>query len=248
MKIVQITDIHIDHPDENPFRIDVRRNFQHVLKAARAVDAEYLVITGDLCFAEGVADIYQWVYEQLEAQDIPYDIISGNHDNTRLMAKVFQREHMISGDELYYARMLNKRLCLFLDSSKGKHSDNQLKWLKRQLKNADGPVIIFTHYPPMLAGVPFMDKKYALQDRVRLQKILQSYSSNLMIFCGHYHVEKTLLYENMIIQITPSCFFQIDPAEEDFKVDHHRIAFREINNQNGTISSNVKYLNGFKSH
>ena len=50
-----------------------------------------------------------------------------------------------------------------------------------------------------------------------------------------------------MIQITPSCFFQIDQKEEEFKVDHHSIAYRMIELSNGSLKTTVKYFRGNKA-
>jgi Icc protein len=246
MKIIQITDLHIDNENEFPYEIDVRKNFKRILKAARQAKVDHLVVTGDLCFDVGETKIYEWVKEQLDLSRIPYEIISGNHDDTVMMAETFGLQHLLTDEEMFYAKKIGKATCLFLDSARGFHSDKQLKWLKRQLYNADGNIIIFTHHPPVKAGVPFMDNKHALQNIPSIQKVLFEHRGFVNIFCGHYHVEKTIQLQNIIVQITPSCFFQIDQNFEDFKVDHHSIAYRLIDISGNALKTCVKYFRGSK--
>ena len=243
MKIVQITDLHIDLKGEFPFNIDVRKNFIDILKAVREIQPDHLVISGDLCYRTGEAEIYKWIKNRLDLQEFPYSVIAGNHDDSILMSQVFQLEHLSTGNEIFYAKKIGKYVCLFLDSGKGFHSEDQLNWLKRQLKNAKGDLVLFMHHPPIIAGVPFMDTKYALQDMDVIQEILSSYPSNINIFCGHYHIEKTLRFKNLMIQITPSCFFQMDQNAMDFKVDHHRPALRIIEREKNYLRSTVRYFN-----
>ena len=246
MKIIQLTDLHVDKADEMPFEIDVRQNFIDALDSVKTYQPDHLVLTGDLCYADGEKEIYDWIHSVLEDFGVPYDIVPGNHDDSGLMAEVFDRNHLLNGKELYYAKKIGKYLCLFLDSAVGSHSKEQLNWLKRQLHNHDDSVIIFMHHPPSKAGVPFMDNKYALQDIPAIQEILLEHRHPVHVFCGHYHVEKNLCIKNLSISITPSCFFQIDQREKDFKVDHHRIAFRVIELNNGVLGSTVRYLPGNK--
>ncbi len=246
MKIIQITDLHIDVEGESPFDIDVRQNFLKIIHKVQTLEPQHLVISGDLCYREGDESIYQWIKKVVDATGIPYSVIAGNHDDSSLLAKVFQLEHLMTGDELFFAKKIGKSTFLFLDSSKGYHSNKQLKWLKRQLKNAKDELFVFMHHPPVLAGVPFMDGKYALKDIKAIQEIFFSYPKNISIFTGHYHVEKSIRINNLLIQITPSLFFQIDQGSEKFKVDHHYIAFREIVVENNHFSSTLKYFSGFK--
>jgi len=205
-----------------------------------------LVISGDLCYRDGDENIYQWIKEVVDKTQIPYSVISGNHDDSNLLAKTFELEHLMTDDELFYAKKIGKSTFLFLDSSRGYHSAKQLKWLKRQLKNAKDDLFVFMHHPPILAGVPFMDGKHALQDIKAVQKIFFDYPKNISIFTGHYHIEKSIRINNILVQITPSLFFQIDQESPEFKVDHHYIALREIVIENNHFSSTLKYFSGFK--
>lgn len=244
MKIVQITDLHIDQKGEYPFEIDVRKNFTRILKAVRDIEPDHLVISGDLCYKTGEKTIYKWIKTRLDLQDIPYSVIAGNHDESVLMSEVFQLNHLLNDEELYFAKRIGKTTCLFLDSARGFHSEGQLKWLKRQLKNNKEELLIFMHHPPCKSGVPFMDQKHALQDMDTIQEILFQHPYNIQIFCGHYHIEKTLRLQNLVVQITPSCFFQIDQSAPEFKVDHHRIALRLIEKNNAWLQTTVQYFDG----
>lgn len=246
MKIIQITDLHIDKENENPFDIDVRKNLLDTLDSIRSYEPDHLVLTGDLCCIDGQTEIYQWIHAVMENFGVPYDVIAGNHDDSLMIAESFQRTSLLNGKEFYFAKRIGKYPCLFLDSSIGKHSKNQLNWLKRQLHQHDDAITVFMHHPPIKAGVPFMDNKHALQDMEEIQSIFFDHRHTVNVFCGHYHVEKNLQIKNLNIHITPSCFFQIDQREEDFKVDHHRTAFRLIELNNGVLSSTVRYLAGNK--
>ena len=246
MKIIQLTDLHVDLEGENTFGIDIRSNFIDLLQEVVRLSPDHLVISGDLCLKDGVESIYQWIKSQLEILDIPYDIIPGNHDDIKILSEVFGIQHLVNDEELYFAKKLGKTHCLFLDSSKGFHSDRQLKWLRRQLQQADDELVIFMHHPPMEAGVPFMDIKYPLQDMEAIQAILFDHPHRIAVFCGHYHVEKSLQLRNVNVFITPSSFFQIDQESADFKVDHHSIALRRIEVVGLQLQTSVRYLRGNK--
>ncbi len=244
MKIIQLTDLHVELKEEAPFGIDVRKNFHQILEAAQQLAPDHLVITGDLCYREGDVAIYRWIKKHLDQCGIPYDIIAGNHDDSALLAKTFELEHLLTEQELFFTRKIGKSPFIFLDSSRATHSDNQLKWLRRQLHNANQDVVIFMHHPPAKAGTPFMDDNHSLQDVEAFQNIIFDHPHSVSIFCGHYHIEKTIRIKNMMLQITPSCFFQIDQYEKEFKVDHHRIALREIIIDQQGLMSRVHYLPG----
>ena len=244
MKIIQITDLHIDEEGSYPFDIDVRKNFIRILTYIKKQKPDHLVISGDLCYRDPKEEIKQWIKEVLDFSQLEYSIIAGNHDDSQMMAKIFNTQHLLNEGELYYARKIGKETVLFLDSAKGSLSTKQSNWLRRQLKNATDDVLIFMHHPPIKAGIPFMDNRHPLQYIEKIQKIFFDHPANIHVFCGHYHVEKTILLKNLSVHITPSCFFQIDHHSSEFKVDHHRIGYREIVLDNHALSSTVRYFNG----
>ena len=245
MRIIQITDLHIGRTDENSHGVDVRSNFLNILAEVKFAKPDYLVITGDLCLHEGHEAVYQWIKARLLKLGIPFYLIPGNHDDSALMREVFEMNFIKDRDELYYAVKLGRQTCLFMDNAAARHSEVQLLWLKRQLYQAeDETLLLFTHYPPYLAGVPFMDTKHPLQDMEAIQPILQNYAAPIHVFCGHYHVEKTLHTQNTHVHITPSCYVQIGQEKVEFEADHHRIAMRIIDVENSMITTTVRYFEG----
>ncbi|WP_170110597.1 metallophosphoesterase [Flavilitoribacter nigricans] len=242
MRIVQITDLHVGLADEATFDVDVRANFLGICQKTRALAPDYIVVSGDLCFEQADPEIYRWIKQHLDSLEITYDLLSGNHDNPRTLAKSFDCEHLLQDGELYYQRQLEGFPYLFLDTTTGMVSKKQLDWLDDALKHQGGPVIIFMHHPPLLAGVPHMDRNYALKNREEVLDILLAHNQRIDIFCGHYHVDKTISIDNLNVHITPSCFFQIDQHSEEFAVDHYRPALREIDATTSQLSHTVIFL------
>ena len=242
MRIVQITDLHVGQEGQETQGVDVRANFLKVRDAVQSLNPDYLIISGDLCFDNGEIPVYNWIKPHLDNLKIPYDIISGNHDDSVMLAEAFGLEAFLDNKELFFHKRLGHKEVLFLDTSIGIVSEKQLKWLKTKLDSLNQDVIIFMHHPPLYAGVPFMDANHSLQNKPAVQEILFDYEHCITIFTGHYHVEKTICKRNVVVHITPSCFFQIDQHSEKFKVDHHRIGLREISYENGSIMSTVRYL------
>ncbi|MEK7256136.1 MAG: metallophosphoesterase [Bacteroidota bacterium] len=248
MKIIQITDLHVASETEYTHGVNVRQNFLDILKAAKSLEPDFLVLTGDLCYDIGEAPIYQWMKPHIDNIGIPYSVIGGNHDDSVLLANAFKVPHLLVGEELFFKRLFGEYTALFLETSKGFVSDAQLAWIDHELSKTDENLVIFMHHPPAISGVPHMDINYALQNMDAVQQVLSSYPRQVPIFCGHYHVEKTLCLRNLTIHITPSTYFQMDWHEETFRVDHLRIALREINLRNdGVVESTVVYYDGNRS-
>jgi len=246
MRIIQLTDLHIGQEGEDTYGVDVRKNLTDLLRAVQDLRPDQLVISGDLCYDVGDVEIYKWIKMRVDLLNIPYSIISGNHDDTTLMASVFGQEDMLIGGTLFYKRIFDGRTFLFLDSAPGIVSEEQLDWLSKELRTHQEEIFVFIHHPPMLSGVPHMDNNYSLENRDEVQRLFFDFPGRVNVFCGHYHVEKTLQKKNMLVQITPSNYFQIAQHQEKFVIDHYRIGFRVISLENGAWSSTVRYLEGHK--
>ncbi len=242
MRIVQITDLHVGVEGELGYGVDVRANFFKIVEAAQALQPDQLVITGDLCMYTGVADIYQWIKMQLDKTKIPYEVISGNHDDPAMMAEVFGLQTFIRQGELYFSRDWEGRQVLFLDTTPARMTEKQLEWLRRQLSLMQDDALIFMHHPPMLANMPWMDAHYPFEMHEDFTKICFAHPYPINVFCGHYHIEKTVQQRNLTMHITPSCYFQIDPHSSEFKIDHYQIALREIEIDGETLRHRVQYF------
>mgnify|MGYP006268320183 CR=1 FL=1 len=242
MRIIQLTDLHIGQEGEDTYGVDVRQNFLQILEKAKAQQPDLLVISGDLCFDDGNAEVYAWIKAQLDRAQIPYEIMSGNHDDPTLMARVFGRAELLRGKELYFQREYEGRTVLFLDTTTYQMSEAQLDWLKEALAQIKGTALVFMHHPPLPSGVPFMDSKHHLRNMDAVQEVFFAHPHPVQVFTGHYHVEKVVQQRNLTVYITPSCFFQIGQRSKEFEVDHYRIALRTIDWNNGIMMNAVHYL------
>jgi len=244
MVIAQITDIHIS-PDLKPVHeVDVKANFRRILSDIKKEESvTHIVLTGDLCFNDPLSSTMEWVRNELNSTGIPYFVIPGNHDDSVLMAQVFDLEYCLQGNELYYNEIIDGVNLIFLDSAKGSLSVDQEAWLKAVDAVIPGPSIIFMHHPPVDA-VPYMDKNYGLDEKESVMELLSAMRKPIAVFCGHYHVSKDIIGEGLLpVFITPSTFFQIDDQQEEFKVATKNIGWRMITMENELLKTEVNWLN-----
>lgn len=246
MRIALITDIHVGEADENTYEVDVRKNFETILKEVQQRNFDELIVLGDLCFMEGKTEIYKWIKTQLDVIGLPYHIIAGNHDDTPLMAEAFGLEDEVAKGRLYFTRNLGNRTGIFLDTGPKSVDATQLKWLKHKLSNLKGEILVFMHHPPIMSGVPYMDNNHSLTNMEEVQQIFLADKRIIPIFSGHYHVDKTIQLGNMLLQITPSCFFQIDQKTADFRLDHYRIGLRTLEVTEQSFKTTLEYFDGHK--
>lgn len=245
-RIVQITDMHIGGEDQFPFGVNLRSNFLNILAEVERLNPNLLVMTGDFCLKEPRADVYQWVRLQLDHLGIPFEILGGNHDDTAMMTLGLLHEDLSNEQsEYYYSDEVGDYYLLYLDSGSGQMSEEQLTWVKQEVQRAeDRELLVFMHYPPLLAGVPHMDTGYPLQNNMELIQLLNQHAGPVQVFCGHYHVHRTVVWKNIIVNITPSLYMQIFPYVEEFAIDHYQIGYRVIDFADGTLRHSVRYLPG----
>lgn len=245
MRIVQLTDIHVSLPHEETRGIDTRENFITILHEINQVKPDLLVITGDVSFKAPHQEIYDWVAEHLHRLDYEVLIIGGNHDDITMIPQRYLPAHLTADHERYFSRMQEDETNLiFLDTHEARMSETQLSWLSNQLSLGTRQ-IIFMHHPPVYAGVGYMDLNHAFKSMDEFQSVLSESQQPVPIFCGHYHVEKTIHFDRASVHITPSTFFQIVHDQDEFGVDHKRIGFRIIDVAE-TIMHRVEYFEGHK--
>lgn len=227
MRIFQITDLHIGGTEEKPFDVDVRQNFLGILEELGKYEFDLLVISGDLCYQDGDAHIYDWIRKQLDQTSYDYAIIPGNHDDDELLIESFGLPTSYARNYFFHLAPPDPPV-VFLNSGKGTINDAQIDSLRKYLAANQAPICLFMHHPPLPMGVPYMDNNHAIHENGELLEVLSTHPFPISIFTGHYHVEKSLRWKNLDVNITPSCFFQINWRQEEFAVDHHNCAFRWI--------------------
>lgn len=242
MHIIQLTDLHLSVANECPFEVDVRANFLTAIVKIKLLQPDLLVISGDLCYDIGLAEIYLWIKQHLDALPFPYRLIPGNHDDTQVMVDCFGLKNTSEDGQLFYKVDGFPQPILFLDTQDYTLPKLQIDWLATQLSDLKEPLCLFMHHPPMEMGVPFMDQNHALKNSDAVLNLLLAYPYPITIFTGHYHVDKSTRYKNIDIHITPSTFFQIDWFKEAFALDHKRCGFRSIQLEKDKIEHGVIYF------
>ena len=242
-KIAHITDLHLTDDFEPARGVDVAGNFIKTLDSiGQDQTIDQIVLTGDLCFQDPNEIVMKWVREMLEQTGIPFHVIPGNHDSSKMMAKVFAKQLEINNSELYYIDNREEINFLLLDTAKGYVSKKQLDWLKQNANDLEGPSIVFMHHPPVNA-VPYMDANYSMTNKKEFQQVLYSLENIEAIFCGHYHIGKKINMKDLPpVYITPSTYFQIDDTTEDFKISSYNIGWRKIVWKDNNLKTGVVWV------
>lgn len=244
-KICLVTDIHLPILGEKAIEVDTYGNLKNVMQQVIGEDPNHIIIAGDICFKEPVKETYIWFKNYMDSFKVPYSAIVGNHDDSQLMASNVHPELYFNEktEELYYVKYINDVKFIFLDSGRGELSNDQWGWFKYEL-NHHGPVYIIMHHPPVTALVPHMDNRYSFRDSEKFRKLIATHKGQIIVFTGHYHVERSIVNPHFNLFITPSCYVQIDDRYEEFQADHTYPCFRNIymSRDGKEMISTVKYL------
>lgn len=200
MKIIHISDLHIGETKENPEILD------KLIKEVNNANPEVVFITGDLT-NEGLAKEYEEVSGIIKKfKKMPY-IVPGNHDARNDGLELFQ-EHFARPPFAEYIGRLNATVfglnSTMSDSNEGMVGEQQMEWLKKNLKNAKGKKILYMHHHVL--PVPHTGReRNILFDAGELLQLAKDYGVE-MILSGHKHQHYVWLLENIVVANAGTAF------------------------------------------
>lgn len=220
--IAFLTDIHLDEVDMNSHGVDPYHNWEKTLADVAERKVDHVIIGGDI----GCSSAYPYFFDSLQKLGIPYHAIIGNHD---CYVDVIGHYHEpLKGDheQLYYSFDQDGTRYIFLDSSPGLISAEQLSWLGKQL---DTPhrIMLCVHHPVLLVNTP-VDHLYPLQDRKELQGVLDNSGKAIIILCGHYHMPHEQTKGSLEQYITPAVSYRIKEQAAEIQISSDRFGYRLI--------------------
>lgn len=242
IRIAQLTDLHIGETDEDVYGSPVRKQFLSVLNKLKKQNLDALILSGDLAANAGEHDSYVWIKEQLKELTCPIYICLGNHDRLNTLQQVFDlNEKYCYKDGFYFKTRIKDHLCLFLDTSSYALPQMQLEWLKQQHFENKEEILLFMHHPPVYCGCAFMDEKYPLKNISETWSVIKELERIKLIFCGHYHTEKTIVKDRKSIFLTPSTMAQFDNQNPEITILHRNPGWRIIEWDGETLRTSVEY-------
>jgi 3',5'-cyclic AMP phosphodiesterase CpdA len=166
-------------------------------------------VTGDLT-DHGTDEEYAHFSEIMADLALPWQAIPGNHDTHDGMRRAFGNlSWMPTSGSIQWMRDFGPFAVIGLDTLlEGAHHgwlpDEGLDFLDRCIADLDGrPMIVATHHPWMLSGIPAMDADN-LRNGARLMERLQVYSGQVRMISGHVHRAITGQIGKVCCQIAPS--------------------------------------------
>lgn len=240
-RIIQISDLHIPSHETGKFDIKIKKQFSLLIDKLTHECADLLVISGDLAYSHGTEGIYSYIHSKLKLLKIPFLIIPGNHDSPMLLRKFFAIKSE-DEEQIFFTYKTEYDELIFLDSSDNQISEKQILWLKSKLNASSGRVIIFVHHPVIDTGVKYMDAKNAMKNNIEIENILVASQKNVLVFCGHFHSDTTVVKNNIIQYLCPSNYYQISPVPNFLEVENASTGYRIIELSDESIMSRIRFF------
>lgn len=235
--IAYVTDTHLEEPGPGQHGADALKNWQMVLSDLESRTFDELIFGGDI----GAFSAYPVFFETLSEFEKSF-VTPGNHDTSAHVRQFFPDHDHVPGDSGFYAfREDDGYLSLFLDSSLNKISTPQLQWLEEKLVDSEKEILLFIHHPILPVDTP-VDRKYPLENRDAVKKLLIAHGSPVTIFCGHYHVEDESTLANITQYVTPAVSYQIKKGTIELEGDATYFGYRLIEIEDGNIETKVVTL------
>jgi len=230
-KIAYITDIHLDEKIPWNMEVDNRKNWNKILNDISSRGISEIIFGGDI----GEKAVNKWFFESLQNYSIA--ITLGNHDFYDEVIKHYSIGVAEKRKELYYSQIRGYYKCIFLDSSSGAISPDQLEWFKNELLTKRN-IILFIHHPILKVDAE-VDKRYALKERYKITTELQNIENNVFVFCGHYHFEDERTKGNILQYITPASSYQVEKLPNKIEVNNDTFGYRVIELNKNQISTEL---------
>jgi 3',5'-cyclic AMP phosphodiesterase CpdA len=192
-KLIWLTDLHLVEPGRDwPAGVDPLKGLRNCLEEIRTrhSDAERVVVSGDLIQLRNVG-AYPLLRAELEAMQLPYRLLVGNHDDRGALLDAFPEVEVVDGFVQSAENIGNARL-LYLDTlASGQHHGElcpvRMRWISDQIKSAgDKPLLLFLHHPPCEIGVPALDRLRLFGAEEFAQSLLDR-KEPTQLCCGHVH-------------------------------------------------------------
>ncbi|WP_296237213.1 metallophosphoesterase [Psychrobacter sp. UBA5136] len=265
VNVLQITDLHLSPPvftdkntgGKNDSAVAIcQRSFEAIIKQALSEErrCDLILVTGDLVNQVQV-EVYDHIFEVLQATGIPFACIAGNHDVTdenNSELPFFQRELVARPAD---TRLLNRHVIetdhwqlLLLDSSmtgkvEGEVTTADIDWLCEQLEACAKPALIALHHHVIPVDSDWIDQHMVENADIFWQR-LAAFEHLKVIISGHTHQEQVRHRQGVTVYSTPSTCYQFKPFEDDFAYDKSALpGYRWLQlANNGEVASWVERL------
>lgn len=260
LNVLQITDLHLSRQaigtnGDVVLNDGCTQKFEAVLQQALDdVRCDLIIVTGDLV-NEVQPAVYDYIFATLQATQIPFVCIAGNHDVTDEVGKElpFSERSLVAqpADSRLLSRhaiMTEHWQLLLLDSSvpgqvAGEIKLDDIAWLRTQLNTCAKPALLALHHHVVPMNSAWIDEYIAKNSDIFWQQMAE-YNQLRVIISGHTHQVQEYTHQGVAVYSTPSTCYQFKPNEAEFAYDETaRPGYRWLQlANNGQVASWVKRL------
>jgi 3',5'-cyclic AMP phosphodiesterase CpdA len=213
VKLVVLSDIHVDAPDDDQKFLDNLMRLDSAVERINTAygDADLVVFAGDLVDRGRQAEPYRLFQHALARLEPPHALTLGNHDGRETFRSVFGDTHCDPNGYVQSAHDLDGTCVIILDTAsdiaagpdrrgasdpKGQLCAKRLGWLADRLKDAAGqPVIVILHHPPLRLGLK--NDPWVLEDPAAFIDLLAAHGDVRQVLSGHIHLTSTAFHRGI---------------------------------------------------
>lgn len=231
IRIVQLSDLHLfAEPEKSLLGINTQESFEAVIAQLREdpKKADMILLSGDLS-QDGTELAYIRIASLLKDFNVPIYCIPGNHDDGKIMAKIYPRETVSAQKHV----VLNHWHIILLDTQKpgaveGHLDRSQLNYLQHCLQAyPEHHAIIVFHHPPLSVGCAWLDP-IGLSNADDFWQVVAAYPKAELVLFGHVHQAVESEKQGVKCYSCPSTFAQFKKNSKEFKLEHLSPGYRWI--------------------
>ena len=246
IEFIHITDTHLlNQPEETFHNLNTKKNLETVLSQSKAryPDIDFFLFTGDIS-QTGTKESYTLFESLIQQYELPIYCVPGNHDTPELLQSIIPScpNSSINIIQLGYFSLILLNSWVE-DKHHGIIDELCLGQLEEHLENNESQFnIIAIHHPPVLINSKWLDE-IGLQNQTEFLHIINKYSHNALLICGHVHQEVDQQSNNLRLLATPSTCHQFK-ANSDHRhhIDTPSPAYRFIKVTSDNIETQVHYI------
>jgi Icc protein len=180
---------------------------------------DLVLLTGDLVHDES-PEGYRYLKERMATLGSPCHCLPGNHDNSSIMADIFESGQAKMGTSVQLGRWNLVLLDSTMPGKDGGHLDReQLGHLQDSLASRpDDPALVCLHHQPVPVGSIWMDTM-ALDNPDEFFGIIDHHPQVRAVLWGHVHQEFSGERKGVRLLGSPSTCVQFLPGTRDFALD-----------------------------
>lgn len=228
MKIIHISDIHIEDQGKAIWDTDTKRHFNNVIEKLRTLgDIDAVIVTGDLS-NDGSEWSYKYIDESFAALEIPTFCCPGNHDNLDVFYHGYKPSFYNTCEKFEIGEwtfiMLNSAVT---GMSRGFFNPEALSKL---IQLSSGPIVVVLHHPP-IEQKGWLNRKL-LENRDEFNDIIHQNKNVKLVLYGHTHYHTDNIINGVIYSSASSIGFAFHPSLPKFEIAHGKEGFSIIEFQN----------------